>query len=494
MAEPGFVHEGPDPGLMRPLHALRRAVLASALALGALTGTGCAGHESRIKASLDALDRRAPEQAIAALNVELGVTKTDDLPPVQKDDALLVLDRASVLLATGQHKLSSRDFGVADKAIEVLDLSTSAADDIGKYIFSDDTGAYRAPSYEKLLLNTLNLLNYLAMRDLGGARVEARRLASMQAYVRGQGDDSPLLGLGSYLAGLAFEKSGRREEALLHYEEALQYAQYASLRDPLRALTEGQKTKRPSVDALVGDTGPLPSLEETGEAEIVVVIGFGRVPQKIPVRIPIGTALQIVGPALSPQQITETSSLIAQGLVAWVNYPTLGPGRGGYEVPTFDLDAKRYGLEQALDVEAHVREAWRKREGTLVLSAITRMLARGVAGAAVGAGTTAAIQAASSEDKKDPRSDRGGSSASDANNGAAAVGLLLGLATSLTLTALDTPDTRSWSTLPARVAIGRVRVKPGTHKVRLWARGHLRSFDVDVPAGGWAVVPFFVLR
>lgn len=72
--------------------------------------------------------------------------------------------------------------------------------------------------------------------------------------------------------------------------------------------------------------------------------------------------------------------------------------------------------------------------------------------------------------------------------------MLLGLATSLTLSSLDTPDTRSWSTLPARIAIGRTRVAAGTHAVTIEARGQKRTFEVKVPAGGWALVPFFVLR
>ncbi|UQA61137.1 hypothetical protein [Polyangium aurulentum] len=466
---------------MALLSALRRAAIGSALALALLSETGCAGHERRVKATLEALDRNAPEQAIAALDEELGVAKPEDVPAVQEDEALLLLDRASVQLARGQHKLSARDFGAADQGIEVLDLSTNAAADIGKYVFSDDSGPYKAPAYEKLLLNTLNLLNYLAMRDLGGARVEARRLATMQAYVKGQGDESALLGLGSYLAGLAFEKSGRREEALLHYDEALRFAQYRSLRDPLRTLTQGKKT-RPGIDALVGEAGALAPLEETGEAEIIVVLGFGRVPQKMPVRIPIGMALALVARELTADQIAQANALVAQGAISFVNYPTLGPGRGGYEVPSFGLDGKPQALEQALDIEAQTREAWHKREGTIVLSAITRLLARGVAGAAVQGGTTAAINAASSGN--DNRN----------KDGAAALGMLLGMATNLTLSVLDTPDTRSWSTLPARVAIGRVRVPAGKHKVKLSARGMARTFDVDVPAGGWAVLPYFILR
>ena len=53
-------------------------------------------------------------------------------------------------------------------------------------------------------------------------------------------ETTTMLGVGSYLAGFAFEKAGERDEALLFYEEALAYQPYASLRDPIRVLSGGK--------------------------------------------------------------------------------------------------------------------------------------------------------------------------------------------------------------------------------------------------------------
>jgi len=64
----------------------------------------------------------------------------------------------------------------------------------------------------------------------------------------------------------------------------------------------------------------------------------------------------------------------------------------------------------------------------------------------------------------------------------------------VTLTALDTPDTRSWETLPARVAIGRVRVSAGKHTVVAAARGVTRTQPTHIDAGGSAVVSLQALR
>ncbi|KYF70772.1 hypothetical protein BE11_02145 [Sorangium cellulosum] len=446
-----------------------RAVLAPLAVLLGLGQAACGGHEDRVRTALDALDRGAPAEAVAALNDELEVETADELPALQGDNALLLLDRGNVLLSMDRYKLSARDLGTADKSIDLLDMSRGAADELGKYLFSDDAGPYRAPAHEKLLINTVNMMNYLAQRDLGGAKVEARRLVVMQKYLRDHEGETALIGLGSYLAGFAFEKSGQPEEALLHYDDALRHGPYPSLRRPLRALTRGEP-RSPRIAALIEGVEPPPPLAEAGEAELVVVVGFGRVPQKVPQRLPIGLALTLVASDISPTDRARADELAAKGLVTWVNYPTLARGKGGYSIPTLKIDGRIRPLDQALDVEAQVRAAWKKNEGTLILSAITRTVARIAAGEAAQGATEAAAE------------DSG------------PLGLLVGLLTSATLTVLDTPDTRGWSTLPARVAIARLRVPAGTHDVVVDARGEVRRARVSVAAGGWGFVPVMVLR
>ncbi|KYG11030.1 hypothetical protein BE21_58370 [Sorangium cellulosum] len=458
---------------MRWRHAsLRGRGRAVLVPLALLLGVGqaaCAGHEDRVRTALAALDRGAPAEAVAALNEQMEVESAAELPALKGDNALLLLDRGNILLGMDRYKLSARDLGAADKSIDLLDMSRGAAAELGKYLFSDDAGPYKAPAYEKLLINTINMMNYLAQRDLTGARVEARRLAVMQKYLRDHEGETALIGLGSYLAGFAFEKSGQVDEALLYYDDALRHGPYPSLRAPLRALTRGEP-RTPRIAAQIEGVEPPPPLAEAGEAELVVVVGFGRVPQKVPQRLPIGLALTLVADDISPFDRARANELAAKGLVTWVNYPTLARGKGGYAIPTLKLDGRSQPLEQALDVEAQVRSAWKKSEGTIILSAITRTLARVAAGEAAQGATEAAAE------------DSG------------PLGLLVGLLTSATLTALDTPDTRGWSTLPARIAIARTRVPAGTHEVVVSARGEVRRARVTVAAGGWAFVPVMVLR
>src|SRR5512139_1265447 len=172
------------------------------LALGALALIGCAGHESRVADALDALDRGQPDAAVASLNEEMDLATSDELPSdMRTDDALLVLDRGTIQLWRGDYGRASRDIGAADKGIELLDMSHDAADELGKYLFSDDVGAYRAPAYEKLMINTMGMVSYLAQRKLPDAKVEARRLAIVQKFLVDNEEDTTMLGVGSYLAG-----------------------------------------------------------------------------------------------------------------------------------------------------------------------------------------------------------------------------------------------------------------------------------------------------
>lgn len=429
---------------------------------------GCAGHADRTQAARTALDAGRNQDALKLYCEELGVDTPEQIPDdIDDDDALLILDRAIILQALDRYDLSSRDLEHADKHVEALDFSRSGLDDVGKYMFTDDAGPYKAPPYEKLLINTMNMINYLVRGDLNGARVEARRLAVMQKFIsEREGHGLALSGPGSYLAGFIFERSGEAGEALRYYDEALQYGSYESLRDPVRRLSGRDPYRSPRLRKFIGEEGQeLAPPPDDGTGELMVIVSYGRVPPKIAKRIPIGLALTYAALYLSPAQSSKANYLAAQGLVTWVNFPTLGEAKGKYGIPHFMISGHPMPLEGVLAVDAEAQRAWKKVEGAVIASAITRMITRVVAGEATRQAT-----------------------------GGGVVGALLSLGTQATMTALDTPDTRSWATLPARIAFGRVRLKPGTYQVVLEARGVRKTQTIRMPAGGWQVLNLTALR
>jgi hypothetical protein len=446
--------------------------------------TGCAGHEARTLGARTALDEGHPEAALASLDHELGVAQPSELPAnLEGDNALLVLDRGSIQQSVERWHLSEQDFQAADKAIDMLDLAHDAGDSIGEYVFSGSSGKYRAPPYEKLMINTLNMINYLELGDLNGARIEARRLAVLQRYFTDslhEGDNA-ILGLGGLLAGFTFEKSGDANEALHWYDEAIGFSPYPWLRGPLRTLMGQSSYSTPRLrDLAAGGPPGLPAAPMVNDViggaaagggaggdtgDVLVVVGYGRVPMKIPNRVPIGLALTLVAGDIEPGKAAAANRLAAQGLVTWVNYPSLGPEHGGYALPEVAVDGSFVQLTEAVDVTTQVREEWKKIEGKIILSAITRLIAR----VAVGEG----IQKA---------------------GGNGVVGVLASLGAQATLTALDTPDTRSWETLPARVAVARFRLPVGDHPIDLRVRGVVRHEILHVQKGGWTTVSLMALR
>lgn len=447
------------------LVALRRLC---AWALAAVALGGCASHSDKTKNARSALDAGRPEEALNIYNARLEVDSAKELPKdVGGDNTVLLLDRAMILQQLEKYDLSSRDLQVADKEIEVLDFSRSTIDDIGKYMFSDDTGPYKAPFYEKLLINTQNMLNYLRAGDLSGARVEARRLAVMQSFIEDhEGKGASLTGPGSYLAGFIFEKSGQPQEALRYYDEALQFAAFESLAPVIVRLSKQSGYRTPRIqkvlDAAGVESGAAEAAAESGE--LLVIVNYGRVPAKIPKRIPIGLALTYASGMISPGDASRANRLAAQGLVTWVNYPALADSKT-YSEARLTVDGAAQPLELGLAVDEEAREAWEEARGALVASAITRLVTRLVAGEAT-------------------RKAAGGG----------LVGALLSLGTQATLTATDVPDTRSWATLPARIALGRFALPAGKHEVEVDASQTNKRFTVDIAPGGWAIVSMTVLR
>ncbi len=431
---------------------------------------GCSGGLSeRTREMRTALDAGDTRRAIAHLNRELGVKSDGARPPrLVGERALLLLDRATLQQSIAQLANSKRDYETADKAIDALDLSHGASDDIGRWVFSDAAGRYVAPPHEKLLVNVLNLVNYLETADLSGARIEARRMSVMARYLKERDPrerrPSAALGLGSLLAGFAYEKSGNEEEALRYYADANAVDWRAQNVSPERSETGGTGSGG-------GGGGGSSSDSDRDDAELLMVVGWGRVPHRVAQHVPIGLALTRASPALTEGDRDAASRLAAQGLVTWVNYPTLAEERATDEVPTILVDGRAVALDATLDVDAEVRAEWRRIEGEVMAAAITRTVARVLVGKAIEG-------VANISDKKEVK----------------AVGFLLSLFAQAAMSAADVPDTRSWETLPARVGVARVHLPPGDHHVLLRARGIEREGDVRATPAGWRAISLFALR
>ena len=162
----------------------------------AVAASGCATYADRLNQANRSASAGNYAGAVADVNAVLGVASTDELPNQWTGDRpLAALERGSLQQALGSYPGSTRDLSGAEPALELLDMKTDPVGELGSYLYSDSVKTYRTPPSERLSLNPINLLNYLAVGDLDGAAVEARRFQVMRDYLasrditgRGTGD------------------------------------------------------------------------------------------------------------------------------------------------------------------------------------------------------------------------------------------------------------------------------------------------------------------
>ncbi len=443
----------------------------------ALWLSGCyAGYQGAVENMHAAIDAGDIPTALAEANRALGVDEAHQMPRgTAEDTTLLLLERATLLQGLGRHEDAVRDFAEADKAMEILDLSQDDAGAVGEYLFSGDAGIYRAPPHEKLMVNTLAMISYMSLGDLEGARVEARRLGVLQKYFKDAApEELALYGLGSYLAGFVFEQSGDTEEALRYYMEAYDNG-YDELAEQVAYLGERVGSGHDLVSRARVEA-PSAAAPTRDEGEMLVIVQSGRVPYKQAERLPVGAF--VVAPVadarwqMSPAERRRADSLVAEGVLKWINFPVLQRSPLPFRRFSVSVGSSRPDPQIFMDLEECTIAAWEYDKDKLMFAAFTRMVARALAGNA-----TEAVAKGSKLDKQ-------------LFPGASA---LLGAVVEGGLTAADTPDTRSWTLLPANIRVYRVKVDDGTH--RIMARGSggassRQSYEIEVPSGRYGVANF----
>jgi hypothetical protein len=419
-----------------------RLALSASLAAWVGIPAGCATYSDSLLTARSATDAGDYTGAIAEL----------DRHAKGRDAPLVLLERGLLLQAEDQFEDSARDLTAADEGLEWLDLSDNALHTIGEYVYSDSAGPYRSPPSERLALNGFNLLNFLTRGDLSGAAVEARRYTVLREYMISNeiAHRSPL---GAYLAGFVFEHRGEGDRALRYYDEALAAgAPTTALAEPVRRLAATFPYRTERLEELIAQ-GPAPP--QGSRNELLVVVATGRVPYKVPKRIPIGAAVGLAG-----TYVTGDLDWLDRGVAKVVVYPELVPGPPGRGPRGVRIDGQNAAARLIDDIGSEVRREYEAIKPRIIAAALSRMI----------------VRAAASEGVRAAMDDTGG--------WASLVAILFEGA----LAAFDRPDTRSWTLLPARVAIARVAVAPGEHAVEVELTDETVRYQVEVPVGGFAAV------
>jgi len=445
----------PDSAVARWGGSAPRAAWAALVLVVVAAASGCATYtDSLARASLAAAGGDYPS-AVGAVNQVIGVGSADQLPDRWGGSrALAVLERGVLQQALAAYDVSARDLSAAEQELELLDLKLDPVGTLGSYLYSDSVKTYKTPPTERLAVNAVNLLNYLARGDLDGAAVEARRFQVMRDYLDSQGIEAagPAT-LGTYLAGFVFEQRGEGDRALRYYEEAMARGTLRSLAAPVARLAPHNPYRGPRLrEILKQGEGARPA-----GGEILVVLSVGRVPHREPRRIPIGAAIGIAGSVL-----TGDIDPLKYGATKVIVYPELVNTPSTLGSPEVHVDGRVVELEQLTDLGAAIRAEYEEAKPAIIAAALTRLAAR----AAVAEGIRAGVR------KEDQL-------LADVLSSVVEAGMV----------ALDRPDTRSWTMLADRVVVARLPVSPGFHQVEVHFGGVTKHIEpLQVPEGGYAAV------
>ncbi|MBW2696587.1 MAG: hypothetical protein JRE70_08945 [Deltaproteobacteria bacterium] len=447
-------------GLTTPLRGggARVRALLVLLALMAPFSSGCATYSDKMAKVMETTTAGDFEASITKVEKIMGVGQRGQMPEkIESETALGLLERGTLEQALFDYPGSSRDFIVADRELQVLDLTDDTAGNIGRYVYSDSATLYQATPTEKLSLNSFNMANFLANGDLRGSRVEARRFTVMQTYLENSGIEEVHVAIGSYLAGFTFEMLGEWQGAIRYYDEALQAQRFESLGAPIRRLAP-MTSFRGKMLAQVLAQGAAEE-EREGAADLLVVVSVGRVPFKVPKRIPIGAAVGMAGAWISgnPEVLGHTA-------MKFVVYPELVPNGSVYDKVRLRIDDRPAQLELASDLGAEITREYEEIKPRIIGAAISRMI----------------VRAAASEGVRQA-----------GNQQSAGLGWALALLTEAVMVAMDKPDTRSWMHLPEQVFVFRERLPAGQHEIEVMlGSGGADSIakTVTLQPGGYAAV------
>lgn len=410
------------------------------------------------------------DKAIRSFNAAIGVDDVNQLPARGGSNAaLILLERGMASQARGDFVASARDLGEADKRLEVIDIASDPVGTLGKYFYSDSAAAYRASPVEKLALNSMNLLNYLALDDLAGARVEAKRYTVMRDYLKDTRPGSVHGTAGAYLAGFLFERLGESGEAVRYYDDALAAGDLVSIASAVHRMARATQYRGKNIADYVSRQPPNGPLDRNPPTEILTVVSLGRVPVRRPERIPIGAAVGLAG-----RNFDGDANFLGHSVMKVLVYPDLQPSRADFGNATVAIDGLPVGLELVSNFAAEISAEYEQAKPAIIGAALSRMV----------------VRAAAAEGAREAGKQVGGN---DGN----AVGWIAALLTETALVVFDKPDTRSWTLLPGLVYISRQTVSPGTHEVEVVLQGNTterRRFDVEVPDGGFATIVVTPLR
>lgn len=329
------------------------------------------------------------------------------------------LELAMLYDRLGHLKKSRQEFFRAAQIAKEL-YTTSISREAATYVVSSDATEYHGEDYEKIFIHTMLALSYLKSNELQSALVEARRInLRLHALSRGHGDAHNRYhedAFARYLAALIHESDGNNDSAYIDYRKAWQLyrGEFKIFNDEIVprqvavALYHLSRKGARKVDAELQQK--LTRAERHGrraQAEVVVIHQFGRIASK--------EARDFLFP-IGKQLVRFSFPVVVANSTPY--------GRSGVIVKRKGHAARFIAAEQMINLDQVARVALEDRRLRLTAKQVVRLVAKG--------------QLADQMHRR--------------------LGTLAGVAFNVYAVATETADTRSWSLLPARIAVTRFAI------------------------------------
>jgi tetratricopeptide (TPR) repeat protein len=364
-------------------------------------------------------------------------------------------EKGLILHYADDYQRSIDAFGEAEAELDRL-YTRSLSREIGALFTSDNVVEYRGDRYEAAYLYYYQILNYLSLGRLEDAAIECRKMNhTLQLFMDNDGSsyrNDPFL---QYLSALVYEAYGERADADVSLRVALQSYQelgetydipipsslYRDLVENAEYFGDAQAAEqyRSECSALpAAGTGP-----DSGILNLFVECGYVPGKREDILSLPIfkkdlekDIDDERFAEVLMKRRGMDRPAEVKVDYWLKVAVPALQvepPGIGGVEITVPGSGAGSVAATPVANLDVLASRAFEEKEGRIYLKTIARALTKYLA-------------------KK------------KAENGK---GEIAGWVVNIFNVATETADTRSWSTLPGRIFMGRLRLPQGTHDIEL---------------------------
>jgi len=163
------------------------------------------------------------ERKLAAQQPEHALQLLEKRRHSRRDEVLYLLNKGMLLRMTRDYEASNQAFEAAKRRINEL-YGASITEQAASFIINDGTRSFVGAEFEQVLVHLYMALNYLEMRQLDQARVEALQVDIRLREIAEHVPESAYTedAFARYLTGIIYEERGEWSDAMIAYRKAYQ--------------------------------------------------------------------------------------------------------------------------------------------------------------------------------------------------------------------------------------------------------------------------------